>query len=446
MSRARMRAWLAAAVAVAALVGVGVVSLPADEPGRQGQTGQGAPMGAVPPAVDGADAQRAAAVTDLLDRRAAAVVDRDAAAFAATIDPAADPAFTRGQQELFANLAAVPLDTWSYSVSPEDTLDLRSLRAPAADPGADEQWAPAVRLNYALRGIDSSPTDRSLGYLFVRRGEQWYLRSDTALEELGRRTWRGPWDFGPVEVTPTANGMVLAHPGNKPMVTRLARELDPAVASVDAVWGVDWGRRVALVLPDSPAEMRALVGPDFPIESVVAVAVADKLDTQRRTTTGQRVVLSPTGSRALSVASLRVVLRHEITHVAARVDTVDGSPMWLLEGFADYVGYRDSGLGLAQGAPDLAEQVRGGSVPASLPQDHDFRGRDRDVAYQRSWSLARFVAERFGEADLVELYRSLAGAGPTSAGETDRLLRSAIGLDRGGLLRAWQEHLRGALR
>ncbi len=441
-----MRAWLAAAVAVVALFGVGAVSLPADQPGRQGQTGQGAPMGAVPPAVDGAGAQRAAAVTDLLDRRAAAVVDRDAAAFAATVDPAADPAFTRAQQELFANLAAVPLDTWSYSMSPEDTLDLRSLRAPAADPGADEQWAPAVRLNYALRGIDSSPTDRSLGYLFVRRGEQWYLRSDTALEELGRRTWRGPWDFGPVEVTPTAHGMVLAHPGNKPMVTRLARELDPAVASVDAVWGDQWGRRVALVLPDSPAEMRALVGPDFPIESVVAVAVADKLDTQRRTTTGQRVVLSPTGSRALSIASLRVVLRHEITHVAARVDTVDGSPMWLLEGFADYVGYRDSGLSLAQGAPDLAEQVRGGSVPGSLPQDRDFRGRDRDVAYQRSWSLARFVAERFGEADLVELYRSLAGAGPISAGETDRLLGSAIGLDRGGLLRAWQEHLRGALR
>ncbi|EWC64065.1 hypothetical protein UO65_0592 [Actinokineospora spheciospongiae] len=446
MRRERVRGWLAAAVAATALFGVAVVALPEHPADQRGQAGQGRPMGAVQPAAGAADARRADAVAELLGRRADALLRRDQAAFTATLDPAAEPAFLAAQQEYFTNLATVPLDAWSYTVRAEDSLDLGSLTAPAADPAATEQWAPAVELHYALRGIDPTPTDRSLGYLFVRRGEQWFLRSDTALGELGRRTWRGPWDFGPVVVAPAANGLVLAHPGNQAMVDRLVRELDPAVEAVGRVWGDRWPRRVALLLPDSPAEMRALVGPDFPVESVVAVAVADRVDTARRTATGQRVVLSPTGSRALSIASLRVVLRHEITHVAARVDTVDGSPMWLLEGFADYVGYRESGLGLAQGAPDLARSVRAGGPPRALPQDRDFRERDLDLAYQRSWSIARFVADRFGERELVQLYRSLAGAGPVSAGETDELLRGAIGLDRGGLLRAWQDYLREALR
>ncbi|SDC48951.1 hypothetical protein [Actinokineospora iranica] len=447
----RARTWLSAVVAVLTLTGLALVSLPDPASAPGGQSGQGQPMGAVPPPsqpVGAADAERADAIVKLLDRRASAMVRRDEAAFLATLDPQADPAFLQAQLDLFANLATVPLDAWSYTVRADDTIDLTTLPAPAADPTAAELWAPAVDLSYALRGVDQVPTTRAMGYLFVRRAGGWFLRSDTALNDLGRRSWRGPWDFGPCEVTSTANGIVLAHPGSKPMVDRLVRELDSSVRAVTEVWGQAWPQRVALILPDSPTEMRSLVGPDFPVEAVVAVAIADRVDTAKGTATGQRVVLSPAGSRALSVSSLRVVLRHEITHVAARVATVDGSPMWLLEGFADYVGYRDSGIGLVQGAPDLARKVRESGPPTALPEDREFRARDRslDLAYQQAWSLSRFIADRLGEPRLVALYRDLAGAGPLSAADTDDLLRRAIGMDRAVLLREWQIYLRAAFR
>ncbi len=446
-----MRAWLSATVAVLTLLGLAVVSLPQRPPVPAGQAGEGRPMGALPPAtqvVEAADARRADAIAELLRRRADALVRRDEAAFAATLDPMGEPVFLQTQREQFQNLSGVPIDSWSYSVRADDTIDLSTLPVPAADPTAAELWAPAVELNYALRGVDPVPTSRAMGFLFAKRAGTWYLRSDTALNDLGRRSWRGPWDFGPCQVTTTANGLVLAHPGSQPMVDRLVRELDPSVQAVSQIWGDRWPQRVALFLPDSPAEMRALVGPDFPVESVVAVAIADRVDTAQGMATGQRVILSPTGARALSLSSLRVVLRHEITHVAARVATVDGSPMWLLEGFADYVGYRDSGLGLAQGAPDLARLVRAGGPPGALPEDRDFRTRDHtlDLAYQQAWSLARFVADRFGEPALVAAYRELAGAGPISASDTDDLLRGSLGLDRGGLLREWQSYLRAQLR
>jgi hypothetical protein len=437
--------WLGAAVAVAALGGLAVVSIPAPAFAPATVGGPGQPMGAVSPAPHVDDVTRVDAVADLLRRRAQAVLARDEQSFLATLDPKADPAFVATQRRLFTNLAGVPFDAWSYRLHADDTLDVSGL---ANTNPADELWAPAVDLRYALRGADLIPTDRPMGYLFARHGDVWYLTSDTALDPLGRRTWRGPWDFAPCVVSTTEHGIVLSHPGSEPMVERLVRELDTSVEAVSAVWPTSWSRRVALMLPDTPGEMRALVGPDFPVESVVAVAVADRVVNKTRTVAGQRVVLSPSGIRALSVASLRIVLRHEITHLAARADTVDGSPTWLLEGFADYVGYRDSGVTLAEGAPDLAKRVRQDGPPSALPEDRAFRSRgsELDLAYQQSWSLARYIAERYGEPTLIAVYRKLAGAGPVSASETDDMLHEVLGVDREGLVAGWQSYLRAALK
>jgi hypothetical protein len=444
--RAKVRTWLGAAVAAAVLAGLALVSFPGTAKETGPSAGPGRPMGAVSPARP--DTTRTDAVTELLDRRAKAVAGHDEQAFLATLDPRADAAFVSTQRRLFQNLAGVPFDEWSYRLHADDTLDVAEVPDSFTSAPSDELWAPAVDLRYALRGGDVIPTERRMGYLFARHGDAWYLRSDTALDGLGRRTWRGPWDFAPCLVTTTGHGIVLSHPGNQPMVDRLVRELDPSVEAVGALWPTSWSRRVVLMLPDSPGEMRALVGPDFPVESVVAVAVADRVDNKTRTVAGQRVVLSPMGVRSLSVASLRVVLRHEITHLAARADTVDDSPTWLLEGFADYVGYRDSGVTLAEGAPDLAERVRRDGPPAGLPEDRAFRsgGSDFDLAYQQSWSIARYVADTYGEQALIAMYRKLAAAGAASATETDGMLREVLGVDRAGLVAGWQAYLRESLR
>ncbi|MPZ85427.1 MAG: hypothetical protein GEV28_35590 [Actinophytocola sp.] len=450
---------MGAAVAATILGGLALVAVPGQDV-FPAAPGPGQPLGAATPAppVDQADATRAEAIGDLLGRRAKAVRDRDERAFLATVDPAADEPFRSSQQRLFANLAGVPLTEWSYRLHPDDTLDVTYLpdtvtgagTGAGTGEGADaaELWAPAVDLRYALRGGDVTPTSRAMGYLFARHDGAWYLRSDNALDRLGRRTWRGPWDFGPCEVTAAEHGIVLSHPGDEPMVDRLVHELDPAVRAVSEIWPTSWSERVVLMLPDSPGEMRALVGPNFPVESVVAVAVADRVDNATRTVAGQRVVLSPNGVRALSIPSLRVVLRHEITHLAARADTVDGSPTWLLEGFADYVGYRDSGVTLEEGAPDLARRVRYDGPPTSLPEDRAFRsnGSELDQAYQQSWSLARYIADRYGEETLITLYRKLAAVGPASASRTDDLLREVLGADRAELVGGWQHYLRDALK
>jgi hypothetical protein len=440
-----MRALLVAGVAIALLGGLTLVSAPFSRhetlPPQAVTSEQKPPSQAAvaPPA-----SARTDAVRSLLTTRADALRRRDEKTFMAGIDPQADPAFVEAQRDLFANLADVPLREWSYDLQPQRALDPSVLPGVA---GAQELWAPEIELVYALRGSDPLPTRRPMGYLLVKRDNSWLLRSDNDLLNAGRRTWRGPWDFGPCSVITTSRGLVVSHPARMAMAQRIVSELDSAVQEVTDVWGPGWSQQVVVLLPNDSEEMRALVGPNFPVEAVVAVSVADRVDVEKNTAEGQRVVMSATTADALSAAALKIVLRHEFTHIAARGSTVDGSPMWLLEGFADYIGYRDSGIPLAQAAPDLNAQVVSSGPPARLPADEDFRsqGRTLDLAYQQSLSIARFVAERRGEPELIKLYHVLAKAGRVSGEEIDKLLLSVLGLNREEFTAGWREYLRETL-
>ena len=431
---ARFRAWLVAAIAVTLLGGVVLlVGQPATGPApvaphSAGPTGQGSPT---PPET------RLTEVTALLRSRANAVLDHNRAAFMATVDPKASQQFRDAQAAMFDNLANVPLSVWSYDVDQTDAVSVPKSAFPA-----DELWAPGVQLDYALDAVDRDPTSKQMGYLFARHGNKWYLASDTA---TSRQTWRGPWDFGPVTATRTKSGLVLAHPGDADLANRIAAELDSDVAAVNAVWDQPWPREVAVLVPSSQDELKAFVGPEFAVDAIAAVAVADRVDNADHTAVGQRVVLNPDNAAKMPVASLKVVLRHEMTHVAARGYTVDGTPMWMLEGFANYVGYHDSGIPLAVGAADVADMVKNGTVPTDLPADGDFAatGDKINLAYDEAWTLTSFIADTFGQRALVMLYRRVAG-GPPGA-DLDVALHDVLGVDKAGLIAGWQDYLRRKL-
>ncbi|MCU1650911.1 MAG: hypothetical protein JWQ60_2060 [Pseudonocardia sp.] len=430
-------------MALVLLAGLGVLVLGPDPDRSVPVAGQGATATTTVPSPSPAATEpsptAAAGVRELLRRRARAILDRDRAAFAASLDPRADPGFRAAQLAMFANLDGVPLAHWEYAVDPAD-------RAPippgAADPTADETWAPATELRYALAGADTEPTTRPAGYLYLRRGADWYLASDTALDSVGRTTWRGPWDFGPCVAVRVSGGLVIGHPGAEQLVRRLAAELDAAVAAVSSVWGTGWAQRVGVLVPGTPAELRALVGDRSTNAAIAAVAVADQVDRAAGRARGQRVVFNPDSDALLGPTALRVVLRHELTHVAARAATDDHTPLWLQEGLAEYVAYRDSGLSPAAIAPGLTAAVRAGRLPGQVPADAVFQGPEPDLAYQQSWSLMRYLAARIGPDGLVALYRRLAtDLGAATQPRLDGTLRAVLGTDLAGLLAAWHGDL-----
>jgi hypothetical protein len=234
----------------------------------------------------------------------------------------------------------------------------------------------------------------------------------------------------------------LAHPDEKDLATKISRELDSDVAAVSAVWDQPWPRQVAVLVPDSEDELKAFVGPEFAVDSIAAVAVADRVDNGNHTAVGQRVVLNPDNADKMPTASLRVVLRHEMTHIAARGYTVDGTAMWMLEGFANYVGYRDSGIPMGVAAADVADLARDGTPPTDLPANGDFAaGGDKiNLAYDEAWTLTSFIADTFGQHSLVTLYLRIAGGKPDAP--VDQALHDVLGVDKAGLVAGWQDYLR----
>ncbi|WP_157108606.1 basic secretory protein-like protein [Aldersonia kunmingensis] len=422
-------------VAFAAVLLVIALAVPESESGDSGAANSTAPAEPSDPYQQ----QRRAAVQDLLDRWATALRSGDAEALSELLDPNADAAFRTAELNRAASVSEVPLSDWGFEILDEPEIPVPPAAFAALD--AADAWYAPVMLRYAVDGPDAQPTRKPVALTVARHGDDWYLVSDAPV--AGRTTWRGPWDFGPVisRRVPGPDGrssVVIGHPEQAIEVNALAGEVASAESAVTDVWGPAWSRSVLVEAAGDQAEFAALAGDSRDSDQVAAVTVADAVDLEHGTATGQRIVFSPAAVAGLTDTTRRSVLRHELTHVAARASTKDGSPMWVLEGFADYVGYRESGRGFAEIAPTLSGEIHAGTLPLALPQDADFTGERAVLAYEWAWSMNAFVADQYGEATLTELYRELSG-GPAGPPEIDAALHNVLGVGTGEFLDRWHD-------
>jgi hypothetical protein len=132
------------------------------------------------------------------------------------------------------------------------------------------------------------------------------------------------------------------------------------------------------------------------------------------------------GAAQVSDAALRIVLRHELFHYAARMQTAVDAPRWLTEGVADYVARPAA-------RPPAGARMR-------VPTDAELSGPDRALAYDRAWWFSRFVADRYGAAALRDLYlRACAQGHPDFA----TAARETLGVDFGTLSSQWRQWASG---
>jgi hypothetical protein len=177
----------------------------------------------------------------------------------------------------------------------------------------------------------------------------------------------------------------LGGPASRPLLDRVSGAMGDAVAAVTAFWGADWPRGIVVVATASDEQFRAMAGGGADIAAA---------------TTGQRIVFAP-GAVGMSDSALRIVLRHELFHYAARSRTAADAPRWLTEGVADFVGRPDTPRPDVKRAADIAR----------LPTDADLdaEGATRTLAYDRAWWFTRFVADRYGTVTLRNLYELACG-------------------------------------
>ncbi|MDF3148556.1 MULTISPECIES: hypothetical protein [unclassified Streptomyces] len=364
---------------------------------------------------DGAKAE----VQRVLDRRAAAMLDRDEAAYRRT-----------GAPDGFDHLRAVPLAGWSY-------------RLTGLHRTGDTATAEA-ELRYRVEGYDRAPVSagRTLSLSLDAQGE-WYVEA----ERPAGRSAEQLWDQGEVSVVRGDDSLVLGVGQSEAALRSYAELADDAVPAVSQAWGTDWARHVVVLVPKSLDDMAGLLGsPASSYRGIAAVTTGETGAPEKAP--ADRIIVNPDAYGVLGTVGKKVVLTHETTHVATRADTTAATPLWLSEGYADWVGYLGSGRSPSQAAPELWRAVSEGSGPRELPADADF-GFTGDAnklarAYESGWMACRMIADRWGEVRLGEFYRAV-GAHERREGAVEGALKDVLGTSLEGFTGQWREYLRAQL-
>jgi hypothetical protein len=434
----RRRAERLLAAALAAQLATGVSAAVLLQPGR-GAAEPAAPTRAVNGRAEAPS--RTTAVRALLAHRAAAVLRGDRPAFLATVDPV-ETAFRVRQARLFDALRAVPMASWRYEVHPERERP----RTAALDARRGTWWAPDVTLRYAIRGFDRTATTQRQGLTFRQRGQHWYLTADDDFAATAHATARDLWDGGPVVALRGPRCLVLAHPQTARLARTVVAECESAVPRVTAVWGRSWSQRVVVMVPASTAELNRMVPGAGDLSQIAAVATAELVGpASSYHPVGDRVLVNSLTFVQLGSVGRRVVLTHEVTHVASRAATGPQVPTWFVEGLADYVGYLGVPVPLAVAAEELQADVRRGRLPRVLPGDGAFDGSRPDLAqtYEQSWLAVTLLARTYGQERMLRLYRDT-GA-DRSRGALERAMRADLRITVRDFTAQWRADLRRRL-
>lgn len=354
-------------------------------------------------------------IQDALDRRAAAVLDHNV--------PHDDPAARE-----FEQLADVPLGSWAYRVVHVRRDGVRAtVRA---------------ELSHTLADHDTGAvTGGRVLELTEARDGRWRVTADRPAEGAAPQLW----EQGRVDVVRGAHSLVLGVGHDKDRLRQIAAVADRAVPAVTDAWPERWAGRVVFLVPRSLDAMGELLGQSAAAYRGTAAVTTGRTDLSGAATPADRVIVNPEAYQSLGDFGRRFVLTHEIAHVATRTHTSAATPLWLSEGFADWVANRGTERTAAQGAPELGRAVRAGDVPAALPDDADFTfGGDAGIvarAYEGAWLACELIADRWGETELAAFYQAV-GALSERESAVEEALRQVLSTTPDAFTRAWQDRLR----
>jgi hypothetical protein len=371
----------------------------------------------------GAVAPDRSAVEALLNRQARAVRTHDRTAFLAAVDPE-QPGYEARQGELYDRLALLPITGWREE--PE-----------AAVASGGTTWR--VTQRYRLAGFDQGDVTGTRYLTFTRRaGIGWVITGDGTGQGLADDA--EIWDGGPVTVLRGRYSLVIGNAASRSGLAEIARRLDEAVPIVSGVVGTHWAGRVVALVPASAGQVESLIGGGQSLREIAALATVTR-DPGGPAYGQDRIIIAPDTFAKLNALGRHVVLTHELTHVATGGAKDAVTPIWLIEGLADYVGYKDVQVAVGAAASELRAEVHNGQLPSHLPDRGDFAGTSGRLsqAYEESWLACRMVAERYGQDRLMQLYRA---AGRESQ---DSALHDVLGLGTADFTTMWQAYLRRQL-
>jgi hypothetical protein len=254
---------------------------------------------------------------------------------------------------------------------------------------------------------------------------------DTTLPTVGRQT--PPWLLEPL--TARRRGRVLVAAPDAASARRLAEQAVRAVGVVDRRLP-GWHGKLVLEAPAAVPAFRAASGLGAAGARSIA-AVTTTADGSTLPGSPERVFVNPHVFGPLGSQAQDIVLRHEATHVAVEAAS-SSAPLWLTEGFADWVALSDSDVPVRVLASQVCALVRREGAPRRLPGRAEFAASAPDLgaAYESAWLAVRLLARTHGPAALLRFQRLA-----TTRSNVDDAFAQAFGTDEAAFTRAWRREL-----
>jgi hypothetical protein len=292
-------------------------------------------------------------------------------------------------------------------------------------------WTADVDVAWRLAKIDRTDAHTTLTYTFVQRG------GDVAVVAIDPAAGaREPvWLLGPLEIRRSARTLVAAVSDRE--AERVSQALKQAVLDVDAVLPQWHGDLVAYVPTDTAQLEKVLAATPGSYDGIAAVTAT--VDGSRARAAPAAIVVNPDVFDRLGPIGSHVVITHESTHLATGAAAVT-MPLWVAEGFADYVGVGSVDVPLAVSAGAVLRDIRQQGLPDKLPDNAAFSGAqgNLEVAYEEAWLAARMIARDFGQRRLVAFYGDVLDD-PTNL---PAALRANLGITTRALTADWRSYLR----
>lgn len=295
----------------------------------------------------------------------------------------------------------------------------------------DGTWTAAVDTTWAFRGFDDAPARSEVTFTFVQEGDEVLVAG------IGGGDRRSPvWMTGPADVRRTPRTLVVAAEGagDVDAIARVVRRAVPVVLDVLP----RWRDGVVVEVPRSVEALhQALDGDPGTYDAIAAVTTT--VDGSLAPDAPVHVFVNPRVFAGLRPNGAQVVMSHEVVHVATDAAT-SAMPLWLLEGFADYVALREVPLPITTTAGQIIRQVRQQGAPGHLPgpDEFDTAATHLGASYEAAWLACRLLAQIGGQAGLVRFY------GRVDDGESvDAALEAEFGIDQRELTRRWRGYLSG---
>lgn len=336
---------------------------------------------------------------------------------AAALAPPGDPAAARRLAGIAANARDLGLTD----------LDIRYVDQASA-PDAAGRWRAVADVRWRIAGFDPSPASTEVSFVLQS------LPDAVGIVSAGGGGRRSPlWLSGPLTVRRVGAALVqVAVPSRADRYAGLARR---AVATVARILRLPQSRLVVEV-PATELQLDRMLGAEPGTYAGIA-AVTAPVDGSDAPTAPVHVFVNPAQFDQLRRAGAQVVMTHETTHAATGAVT-SKAPLWLIEGFADYVALRDVPLPITTTAAELIARTRRAGVPRQLPDAADFsvKAAGLDATYESAWIACLLIGERVGSDGLERLYERAGSGAPFGP-----LLRRTTGLTLAELTAAWRQRL-----